>query len=97
MNGSDNPLKHCISFTNNSNSQNKKITDSIQNLNIDIIKTDTIPMCSECLYEFEDGLYICTTCKINLCENHLKDHYQKFFQDNNSLIQNHHVFFKLEV
>jgi hypothetical protein len=38
------------------------------------IEVEKIPLCNICLYEIQDGNFICEICKINLCENHLKAH-----------------------
>ena len=38
------------------------------------IEVENIPLCNNCLYEIEDGCYVCLTCKINLCPNHAFNH-----------------------
>ena len=41
------------------------------------IEVENIPICNNCLYEIEDGCYICLNCKINLCPNHAFEHIKK--------------------
>lgn len=57
-----------IGSLNNSNEiPNEKI--------IEKTPVEAIPMCMECLFEFQSGDFICHQCKINLCQSHLKQHY----------------------
>lgn len=46
--------------------------------NIEMIKCDAIPMCNDCLFEIKEGNYICTVCKLNYCNYHLKSHNRMF-------------------
>ncbi len=38
------------------------------------IPTESIPMCSSCMFEIKDGNNVCKDCKINLCEAHVEKH-----------------------
>ena len=42
---------------------------------IEKTSVETIPICMECLFEFQSGSFICHQCKINLCHSHLKQNY----------------------
>jgi len=57
------------------NKTNKEIIKSklISKINEEI-KTESIPICNKCLFEFEKGNYICINCKINLCPTHAIEH-----------------------
>jgi hypothetical protein len=65
--------------------QEKKFISGLENLtnlknsstpssDYKIIEVENIPLCNKCLFEIQEGNFICETCKINLCENHLKAH-----------------------
>ena len=42
--------------------------------NLQEIKVDNIPLCNSCLFEIKPGNYLCTSCKANLCEQHIEKH-----------------------
>jgi peptide methionine sulfoxide reductase MsrB len=55
---------------------NKEIIKSklISNISEEV-NTENIPICNNCLFEFEKGNYICVNCKINLCPFHAIEHF----------------------
>ena len=50
-----------------------------------IIMTENIPLCNNCYFEMKNGEYICSNCKINICDFHLKIHLEKY--SNHKIIQ----------
>jgi hypothetical protein len=59
------------------NNNSKRIKNLLKDNIKDITEVDDIPMCDNCLYEIEEGCYICLNCKINLCPNHAFEHIKK--------------------
>lgn len=43
----------------------------------DEIEIDNLPICGPCLTEVKYGNYICSECKINMCDSH-KDEHRRF-------------------
>jgi len=64
---------------NNDNKFKNSITQRIQ--------TESIPICNDCLLDIKKGNYICTICKINLCEEHLVNHLNLRESHKTSLIE----------
>jgi hypothetical protein len=46
----------------------------MENMDYSEIKTENIPLCNKCLFEIKQGRFVCTNCKENLCETHIKQH-----------------------
>ncbi len=91
MEGFEKQLKYNILLSNTNIEDNRsKLKDKLE-----IIKCDHFPMCSECLFEIKDGIFICNYCKVNLCEVHLTCHNKKYAIDNNSISEKH-IIFRLE-
>ena len=42
--------------------------------NYEMKKVEIIPICQSCLFEINEGLYICEDCKKNLCFSHINNH-----------------------
>lgn len=58
-----------ITDTANAKENNVPCDKVIQHIHV-----ETIPLCWECLFEMQDGRFICSQCKVNLCDNHVKQH-----------------------
>lgn len=44
------------------------------NTKLEKIEVENIPICSFCLFEIQNGNFICNDCKINLCSFHFDIH-----------------------
>jgi hypothetical protein len=49
---------------------------NIHNINtkLKLLEVEAIPICEKCLFEIKLGEFICSTCKCNICIDHIKGH-----------------------
>ena len=39
------------------------------------INVDAIPLCNGCFIEIKEGIYLCMSCKLNCCSDHINSHF----------------------
>ena len=77
----------------NENSNESKTNTST---NYETLKCDSIPMCNSCLFEIKPGKFVCLICRVNICEDHLKQHSNNISKNPADLLTgNNHKILKL--